>query len=384
MFTVLLENLKSSGGRYKVNSVENTLETQIQGGLLEVRGKFPLETVQDYETSLLGAGDLLLDKINSGEGDLYSGISRSVGLVSFVRDDNRETKNRYYSIHGISEMQSIFIGRFTGLNLYPLILKYSQQEELVKTLHKCEDAYRIIRLLFCDETDIFLHEQIYGDLRCPVISASFDERPLYLLSVLFRLIKKHSLDLKELTVGICGIDVAGIRLSRLLKKIGCSRVLGYDHNEKSMLSFERQGGLATTVENICNNCDIVIICKDCFTESDIQRTRPGQFLVSLVGLAPEILHIIESRGVRDHVQCTSSDLLSIAPGLILGMIRGGIRSMSDGILVNCAKYISTTLKGTLTAGDIFGSMHQDISGYCESQGPGRSPVSTTGSSDAAR
>ena len=141
---------------------------------------------------------------------------------------------------------------------------------------------------------------------------------------------------------------------------GCLKVLGYDHDEKSMFAFEHTGGLATTIGNILINADIVICFKDHLSKEDYDTVRPGQLFVSLLSEGKIDWIQLEKGGVREFIQCDYSKLALLFPGIIQGLIKSGADSFEDGMLVNLAKAMVKLVENNYTFPDIFSDIHEKV------------------------
>ena len=264
-------------------------------------------------------------------------------------------------MHVRSELDSAVVNRFAGLNAYPLVLEYTQQEDFLKTLQRMEKSFAALRIVQIDGSDINLYEQISSEISIPVVSIETDDIPLYLLTMILKMFKKNKINPGDSTIGIIGIDVSAIRLTRLLVKLGCMRVLGYDFNEKALLSFEHMEGLATTTENIFSNADVVILLKGNFDSEEYQKIRPGQMVISLLDESLHDWEIITSRGVREFVSLNRMDMLVMAPGLIKGVLESGVRTIDDLMMIGFCRKLVNVIHEDYTMPDVFSDIHSMIS-----------------------
>jgi len=154
------------------------------------------------------------------------------------------------------------------------------------------------------------------------------------------LLERDHIELAEATAGIIGIECGSLRMTRILHGLGCHRVLGYDHNEKLMLTFEKAGGLATTPENIFNNSDVILLFRNHFTIDEFHRIRAGQIVISLIDFDELEMGIIAEKGVRDFVPRQRIDTAVVFPGLLGGMLKTGVGEIDDGRMVEMARKIN--------------------------------------------
>ena len=77
---ILLELLNKSTDKFLIHSVTHSFEDMIKGGLINVTGKIDLEHENDYQMGLLGASELIHEKVNEGKWGEFIGISKNIGL----------------------------------------------------------------------------------------------------------------------------------------------------------------------------------------------------------------------------------------------------------------------------------------------------------------
>ncbi len=357
-FDEFVSALESARDKYRIISVKNTVEDRVRGGLLDVAGKAPLETMSDFNTAVLGAADFIRERIGSGEGAPFLGTARSVGLVSGLRfaDDDWRFQEEYVR----AERDAVILHRFAGMNGYPLVLRFDHPEDVIRTLKAVESCFAAIRIIGMADAAFMLYELIHSEITTPVLSLEHDDLPLYIMAVLIKIMMKYRLRAEETTIGFVGIGAAVVRLSRVLEKSGFRKILGFDHAEKAMLDLENHGGLATTVENIFSNADITIIMKGEIDPQEYRTIRPGQFVLSLLGEEEPAEDLVSGKGVREFIRGDHDRLTAIFPGLVRGVLEGGIRSFSDGKLVECAKKLAGWMSDSFELPHLFGDIHERV------------------------
>ena len=361
------DNLKSlvkkiyDNDNFKLNSVSSHLEKEIAGGLLTVSGKMPLNDYNDYQIGILGAYDLIFEKINELNGTEFTGISKSVGLISGIKENDDILEEDILKIYARSEADSALIHRFSGLNGYPLIISYSPVEDLIKTIQRIERSFSIIKIMNTDEIDMSVYDQLTSNVSVPVVSREMDDIPIYLLSLINRIISKSGLALEETTIGFMGVDISAIRITGLLMRMGLRRVLGYDSNEKVLLSLENLGGMATTGENIFSNSDIIIFFKDILSREEYKNVRPGQYLISLFTRDDIDVRKIFEKGVKKFIPLDDMSYSVISPGLLTGVLSSGYKYIDDMRVIEISRKLVDLLDDDYKFPDLFGDIHSRVS-----------------------
>lgn len=356
----LLNKIAKYEDNFQIISSENKLEKEIEGGLLNISGKMPVENIVDYELNVLGASDLILNLLDTEKDkSRFSGISRNIGLFCALPDEN-EIREDYYKVFTLLERDSVIMNRFSGMNSFPLLVKASQIDDLLKMIQKLQFTFSGIRLFnFEDMDDILSFERLYSETTLPLLSQYYDEIPLYLLIAILQLFKKNNIEFNTCTVGLIGLNISSIRIARLFSKLGAARVLGNDNSIKLMHAFEKEGGLATSIENIYNSSDVLIFFKKRFETENLRMIGSGQLVVSLVKEEMDI-NILKERGVRDYLQSGWMDFSSLFPGILTGLINSDISHLDDDKIIKLSKKISALKDKDEILPDVFSDLHKKI------------------------
>lgn len=365
-FEEFITIIGNAGDKYKVLTVKSLMEDMIAGGLINVSGKTRLDTAADFRTTVLGAAEMIRGKIRSGHGYGFTGISRSVALVSGVKPSGETEQEHLLVEYAAAERDAVILNRFGGLNGFPVTIRFDHVEDIITVMKKIEHNFSVVRIMHVDEGSMMLNEQIVSELRTPVISLEHDEIPLFLLLFIIKILIKHRLKPEENTIGLVGIDLSAVRLARVLYTAGFHRVLGYDHSETAMLALENQGGLATTAENIFSNADITIIMKNNFKREEFQKIRPGQFVISLLPGEDLEGDAVSGKGVREFIQVDLSDLAVLFPGIARGLMETGPEPITDVKLVEYAKGLVSILSDSFEFPHIFSDIHDRVASLIRS------------------
>jgi hypothetical protein len=365
-FEEFITIISASSEKYKIISLKNALEERAAGGLLNVSGRIPFENSAEFNTWVLGAAGFISEQIRKEKGLAFTGITRSVCLVSGIKSGNEAGNEHLLNEYAAAERDAVIINRFTGLNGYPLAVRFDHPEDVIKVLKQIEQNFSAVRISRIDGATIMLYDMIFSELGVPVISLEHDDIPLYLFLLIIRIMLKYRLKPEETTIGFIGIDLSAIRLARVLGVVRFRRVLGCDQSEGSMLALENQGGLATTAENIFSNADITIFLKSHDNREDLLKIRPGQIVISfLSGEAPD-RSVIAGKGVREYICRDPSDLAALFPGILRGAIESGVRSMSDLKLVEYSKKLAGFLTENFEFPNLFSDIHDRVSAVVKS------------------
>lgn len=359
-FEEFLAVLSAAGDRFRVIAVANAAEKLAEGGLLVTRGKAPIENIGDFQTRVIGAAELVQARITAGDGFRYTGISRSVGFIGAVRSGGEGGVQESLRLYAQAERDAVILGRFGGLNGVPLVVRMMHPEDIVSVLQRIQHSFAAIRIQEISEADLHLYDLLVSGLEVPVLSRTLDEIPLYLMTLLVRIILKNRLAVAETTVGFVGITTSVVRMTRLLSGIGCYRVLGSDPSEKAMLALEDQGGLATTSENIFSNADITVIMKSNFDPAEYRLIRPGQFIISLIDREELDIETIRGKGARELILGDLTSLGALFPGVLRGAIEKGLHGIDDDRMVQLARKLVPAVDDQFRLPDVFSGIHEQV------------------------
>ncbi len=356
-FLKLISLLKSSGDKFREVIYENMLENYINNGLLKIKPSFEIATDNDYSIKLMGIynyiqmPDVIMNKKPRNE--------KNAGMISSLKKNERNID--MYDINISKQIDSIVMNLFTGINAFPLTVNYDVIDDFIKVLKSIEDGFSAIRFhTVSDGNDPDFYSQVYDELLIPVLSRTYDELPVIILSSILKILKLNKLKFDDCNIGFIGINSGVMRLTSNLKKLGALRVLGYDDDEKTMMYFEKTGGLATTCENILSNSDIVILVKECKIESLYASIRPGLLIISILKNSKLNDEIAALKSCRHFHRGEINDHGIIFPGLLQAMIENNITKMSDEIMVETASIISKYNYETEKSIDTYRKVHEQI------------------------
>ena len=362
----LIDILKKNSDKYTVISQKNSIEEKIRGGLLQIKSRNPVENTNDYNMNILGATELIKDKIASGEWEQYSSVSKNAAVISGINSSEELSNADILNIYSETEKEALTISRFAGLNAIPLIIEYSNTDDIIKTINRIESGFSIIKISRTAADDLLIADRIAAGISKPFISREFDEIPLYLISAAIMIIKKYELNPADTTVGFIGLNSTTLRCSSLFDKTGFFKVLGNDNSDKNMMEFEKFGGMATTPDNILLNSDILFLKTDSLEDIDLGRIRPGQFVI-LFGENKNVdLKTIKQRGAREIILIDNNSVNSIHPGITSGVLKSVPKRLNDQVLIHTAKKLSLLMGKEFTMPDIFTDIHEKLASIiCE-------------------
>jgi hypothetical protein len=357
----VIEALKKNSDYFRDLTITSTLEDKIRGGLLATGSKIQIDTNTDIETSFLGGTTLIHEKIESGFGKQYCSVSESVGIISGLKKMASPT-DEYYHYCADSERDAILISRFTSKNAFPVSIKYQTVEDMIKILKGIEESFSCFRFMNTDSEDYIFRNTIIDSLKKPVLFRELDELPFYLMTIISKICRKQRAKPEETSIGILGLTQGMIRLTGILCTAGFLKVLGYDNRERTMMSFETEGGLATSIENVADNADILIVYDEQLLKDNIQYLNPGCILISGFNGEPVDGSLLSDKGLKEIIQVRDVDLLTLIAPMINGITSGEQKFFTDELILK----ISTTASREISDSYRYPGFFSEISGKIES------------------
>jgi hypothetical protein len=362
VFLKCVNEIKKEYG-YSAVEFKNESDENVSKGLIKVSPRVPFENMLDFEIKLLGVTDLILSKIRSDEKS-SAGASNVVAMISAISTYSEDVDVKSYEYYSLCERDVAITSSFTTLNSYPIVLKFDQADEVIRLLNSIDNSFSAFRILYVDGATDLLFEEMKSSCRLPILIRDYDELPMYLMALLHKIIGTYNMDKSISSIGILGLDVSTIRLASILKQIGFTRILGYDENEESFMTFENKGGMTTAPENIAANSDILILKSIDEDISVLNKMRPGQVVISTL-VWPELIDLCKQRGVRKLIVIDEIEYMQIFSGLLLGMKSAQIKSFSDENINQIAKKISSLLDENYKMPGIFGNVHSIINEFVD-------------------
>jgi len=358
----IIDTLKKNSEYFKDIVVTSTLEDKIKGGVLITSSKIEIENINDIWTALIGGNKLIHEKIDSGLQASFCANFNSIALISGIKNIKTGNNNLYYHLYADSERDSVIIGKFTGRNSFPLVIQYNSIEDMIKTIKGIEENFCCLRLMNNDEED-FLFTNIIDAVSKPLIFKELDENPAHYLSVINTIAKNHNIIPEDTSFGIIGLNNSTIRLTSLLVKSGYMKILGHDTNERQMMSFENKKGLATTVENVISNSDILMIMDEKISHDYLNSFRAGQIVISGINNDIGDTASMKNKGVREYIKIEETDTLSLLPALLNGIIISDKKYYTDEMLINIAGLISNLMQMKYDLPGLFSNISSEIENF---------------------
>ncbi len=310
----------------------------IEGGLLKVHSKIPFDSAGEFEGKILGYIEILKDDLITEETLNYTGMSSNCGMIILTEDNNEIKPEEIYN-YILIERDSLLLSHCTTMNPQPLLMRYRTKDDILKILDSVSGNYALMRIALTDTLQEVTLFQRMDEIKTGVISREYDEMALYCLIKVMNILKRHHVSLPDSVVGIVGITTTSLRFTRLLYGSGCSKVLGYDINEVNLYHFEKEKGIATNIDNVFENADVVVFISDCCSSKDFYKLGKGQIVLINPKINFDAL-VFQERGIKDYELLNTENSYLLLPGLAQKMLKEQMHLLNEDVLISIAKALN--------------------------------------------
>lgn len=222
------------------------------------------------------------------------------------------------------ERDAFLLNKFAHLYADPLWINTDHDEDLVKGIISLANNFQVIRMSSMNlDNSLEIFERIQKSLPIPVVHGDYIETAILIAASLKNIIPDEKNQFSKKNIAILGVQTSSMGLLDILLTQSPDRVTGVDTNFRQLSLFEKRGGMASSIDNVYNNAQIIVIMPDFGSRLDERKFHPEQIILNLSPDALPVKNIPESlknsifTGYAPHPAC-------ILPGLILAIQHAGI------------------------------------------------------------
>ena len=242
----------------------------------------------------------------------------------------------------VMEGKSALFSKLADITGVPILIESRDPQKIIETVMTIAPSFGAIQLEDIGAPECFeIEEALIERLDVPVLHDDQHGTAVVALAALLSALKRVGRKLEEATVGQIGLGAAGIGISRLLLAQGVNRMMGSDLNPDATARLERMGGVATDIDGIMGECDVVIATTGVKGLIPPEKVRRGQVILALSNPDPEI----EPRVALRQGAAFASDGKSINnvlgfPGLFRGVLDARAKRFTNEMLFTAARALS--------------------------------------------
>lgn len=236
------------------------------------------------------------------------------------------------------ERDAYLICKFTEHEALPLLLETRNEEEFIRNSLALAGNASVVRLSMLQRhMAAAVVDRMQEQLECPLIHAEQVESASILAAIVRNAGHFHQTELGGKNVGLIGLSPAMCGLAELLRRMGAVKVYGIDTDYSVASRFEREGGIATSLDFALERCDFLIIAPQTPVLIDSKRLKEGQIVLSFTASTLDAASQ-EKQPERYHY-CQEPHPIYAAPGLMASVFRYGIDSVGAEAALRLAEVL---------------------------------------------
>lgn len=221
------------------------------------------------------------------------------------------------------ERDAYLVCKFTEFEGLPLLLDTRNEEEFIRNAIALSANAAMIRLsLLQRHVARATAERLMEQTDVPVVLAEQIETAAILAAIIHNAAAFHGLSLEGKNFGLVGLGPAMCGLAELLRRFKAGKIYGIDTEYSAASRFERDGGIATSLDFALERADFLVVAPQTPVLIDALKLRPEQVVLSFT---PGTLAQPGDRHERFHY-CQEPHPIYAAPGLAGAMLRFSLRS----------------------------------------------------------
>ena len=239
----------------------------------------------------------------------------------------------------VMEGKSALFASLVDLSGIPILMTEKDPDRIVELVMGIEQSFGAIQLEdFAAPHCFVIEEKLRERLQKPVLHDDQHGTAVVALAALLNAARRVGRSLHSSVVGQIGLGAAGLGIVRLLRAHGVQRVLGADRNPTAFERLATLGGIASTVEGIMAEADIVIATTGVRGLIKPESVRPGQIILALSNPDPEIEPIVAlERGAAFAADGKGINNVLGFPGLFRGAMNARAPRFTDQMLMAAAR-----------------------------------------------
>ncbi len=315
-----------------------------QGGKIKVVPRYPVQSIDDLRrvyTPGVAAVSYLL-KEDPQKAHLYTTIGRTVALVT--------NGTRVLGLGAIGpvaampvmEGKAALFCQFTGLQMIPILVDTTNKNDFIKTVKTIACGFAAIQLEDIATPACYdIETELDKSLPIPVMHDDQHGTAVVALAAALNACKIVGLDFKQANVGQIGLGGAGSAISRLIMSYTGKPTYGADLGKYAVKRHQSMGGIASSLEEIMKQCDLVIATTGVGGIIDPDTVRKGQVILALSNPQPEI--VIEdalAAGAAFASDGSRVNNLIGYPGILKGAIDSRAKCITQEMYLAAAEIIA--------------------------------------------
>jgi malate dehydrogenase (oxaloacetate-decarboxylating) len=189
----------------------------------------------------------------------------------------------------VMEGKAMLMETLVGLSGVPILLNSKDPDQIVQTVATISPTFSAIQLEDISAPRCFeIENRLQELLDIPVMHDDQHGTAVVTTAALTTASRITGINLEEARIGQIGLGAAGNAIGRMLMQLTGNPVYGADLSEVALTYFRQVGGEPSTLNEIMQECDVVVATTGVAGLIKPQMVRKGQIILALSNPNPEI------------------------------------------------------------------------------------------------
>ena len=264
----------------------------------------------------------------------------------------------------VIEGKAALLAALVGISGIPILIESGAVDHFVDVVCSIAPSFGAILLEDISAPRCFeIEQKLRARLPIPVLHDDQHATAVVVLAALLNATRQTGATLDALTVGMVGLDAAGLGIARLLHAHGVKQLLGTDLRAEAMGRLAQLRGHRESLERILARADVLVFTTGAKELMAPEGIRAGQIIFALSNSDPDIDSLTAlAAGAAIAADSKSINNVLCFPGLLDGALRARARAFTDEMLMAAASALAAAAPaGQLLPDPLEPSVHAQVS-----------------------
>ncbi len=189
----------------------------------------------------------------------------------------------------VMEGKAMLMETLVGLSGIPILLNSKDPDQIIQTVETIAPTFSAIQLEDISAPRCFeIEARLQANLDIPVMHDDQHGTAVVTTAALINASRITGINLEKVRIGQIGLGAAGNAIARMLMTFTGNPVSGADLSEFALTYFEQVGGRRSDLNEIMQECDVVVATTGAGDLIKPEMVRKGQIILALSNPNPEI------------------------------------------------------------------------------------------------
>ncbi|HSK67542.1 MAG TPA: ACT domain-containing protein [Anaerolineales bacterium] len=360
----VIEAMRTNPGTRVIEVRDEVLALHAKGKIA-IRSRFPIDSIATLrrvytpgvaEVCLKIADDPALAR-------LYTSVSHFVAIVTDGTAVLGLGDIGPLASMPVMEGKAMLMETLVGLSGMPILLNTHDPDEIVQAVAAISPTFAAIQLEDISAPRCFeIEERLQAMLDIPVMHDDQHGTAVVSTAALMVASNRTGVDIGRAVIGQVGLGAAGNAIGRMIMRLTGNTVLGTDRNEEALERFRRDGGQASTLQEIMSECDIVLATTGTPNLIKPEMIRKGQMIFALSNPNAEIdPEVALAHGAAFAADGKSVNNVLGFPGIFRGAVDANAPRITNEMLLAAVEVlVRMTPAGELMPNPLDKKVHLEV------------------------